>query len=411
MVLNEWVQIVYDEFFKSFQLRDELFLGEFVLMPDHLHAIVILDKTKCMDGVTNDDDVRDNDARQCNDERLKAAQPHKFGWEKQFAEGFAEKDIDENRLRAAIRLGVESGRIAPTANGESIDSLLGKLKLKKDGQPTNAAVMLFAKDTSDYPQLLLRMARFMGTDKNEFFDNQRQQGNFFDLLDAGMQFAYKHLNISGKIVGVHRIDKLEIPIEALREALINALCHRTYDNPGTSVSLAIYDDRVEIVNPGRLPNELTVETMMQPHESHPMNPDIANVLFKTTYLENWGSGVNRIVTACKSANAPTPFYELRPGGLAIVFPRPKDSDVGNNVGENVGNNQEVADKVANKVANKSAQNVLVLLYNNGHLTREQLCAKTGLSLGGIKKILNSLREKGLIERVGGNKTGYWKVHI
>lgn len=82
-----------------------------------------------------------------------------------------------------------------------------------------------------------------------------------------------------------------------------------------------------------------------------------------------------------------------------------------NVGENVGNNQEVADKVADKVANKSAQNVLVLLYNNGHLTREQLCAKTGLSLGGIKKILNSLREKGLIERVGGNKTGYWKVHI
>ena len=69
MVLNEWGQIVYDELFKSFQLRDELFLGEFVLMPDHLHTIVILDKTKCMDDVTNDDDVRDNDARQCNDAR------------------------------------------------------------------------------------------------------------------------------------------------------------------------------------------------------------------------------------------------------------------------------------------------------------------------------------------------------
>ena len=73
--------------------------------------------------------------------------------------------------------------------------------------------------------------------------------------------------------------------------------------------------------------------------------------------------------------------------------------------------QKVADKVANKVANKSAQKVLMLLYENGHLTRDELSERTGLSLGGIKKIINSLREGGLIERVGANKNGYWKVNI
>ena len=71
----------------------------------------------------------------------------------------------------------------------------------------------------------------------------------------------------------------------------------------------------------------------------------------------------------------------------------------------------VADKVADKVANKSAQKVMMLLYENGHLTRDELSKRTGLSLGGIKKILSSLREKGLIRRVGSNKTGYWKVII
>ena len=71
--------------------------------------------------------------------------------------------------------------------------------------------------------------------------------------------------------------------------------------------------------------------------------------------------------------------------------------------------QEVADKVADKVTNKSAQKVLLLLYENGRLTRDELSERTGLSLGGIKKIINSLREGGLIERVGSNKTGYWKV--
>ena len=72
---------------------------------------------------------------------------------------------------------------------------------------------------------------------------------------------------------------------------------------------------------------------------------------------------------------------------------------------------EVADKVADKVANISAQKVLMLLYENGNLTRDELAERTGLSLGGIKKIINSLRENGLIERVGSNKTGYWKVKI
>ena len=76
-----------------------------------------------------------------------------------------------------------------------------------------------------------------------------------------MAFAFKHLNIRGKVIGLQREDKLEIPEEALREGLINALCHRTYDSSSGTVSLAIYDDRVEIENPGRLPNALSVESM------------------------------------------------------------------------------------------------------------------------------------------------------
>ena len=73
--------------------------------------------------------------------------------------------------------------------------------------------------------------------------------------------------------------------------------------------------------------------------------------------------------------------------------------------------EPLPDKVADKVASKSAQKVLMLLYENSHLTRNELSERTGLSLGGIKKIINSLRENGYIERIGSNKTGYWKVNI
>ena len=165
----------------------------------------------------------------------------------------------------------------------------------KDGKVKNAAAMLFTKRAVDYPQFLLRMARFRGTEKDSFIDNMRVRGNFFELLDAGMSFFFKHLSLSGVIKGLRREEELEVPVEALREALTNALCHRLMDSPSSSVGIAIFDDRVEIENTGHLPNELTVETIKLPHRSYPQNPIIAEALFKTAFLESWGTGVKRMM--------------------------------------------------------------------------------------------------------------------
>ena len=81
---------------------------------------------------------------------------------------------------------------------------------------------LFAKEVKSYSQFGLKMARFRGTDKNEFIDNKKVEGNFFELLDAGMEFLFKHLSISGKIVGLRREEKLEIPAEALFRVFVTA---------------------------------------------------------------------------------------------------------------------------------------------------------------------------------------------
>lgn len=348
--------------------------------------------------------------REMFEERLKAAKPHKFGWEKQIADEYTINDLAENRIRAAVRLGVDRGRISPTANGESLESLLSKFKFFKDGKLTNAAVMLFAKDTSDYPQLLLRMARFAGVDKNEFIDNQRAKGNFFDLLDAGMEFAYKHLNLSGKIVGLQRADKLEIPIEALREALINAFCHRTYDSPGASVSLAIFDDRLEIANPGRLPNELTVESLMLPHDSFPMNPGVAEFMFKTTYLDSWGSGVKRMVDACTEAKVPRPRYELRPGGVVIVFDRPNRAVLGKDAIENVTENiiSNVSERqrlIIRRLIETGTADVTVNVTENA----STLAKKFAVTERTIKRDLTALQSLGIIRHDGPDKGGKWIV--
>ena len=94
-----------------------------------------------------------------------------------------------------------------------------------------------------------------------------------------------------------------------------------FHNTSSSVGIAIYDDRVEIENTGHLPDELTVETIKQSHHSFPQNPTIADVLFKTTFLENWGSGVGRMVDACKNANLPEPEFNQNAAFVWVTFKR------------------------------------------------------------------------------------------
>jgi ATP-dependent DNA helicase RecG len=263
--------------------------------------------------------------REMFEECIRASKPQYYAWERQQADRVQISDLNEERVRGAIRLGVERGRMMASSITESFEKVLDKLQLLTDGVPNNAAAALFGTNLFGYTQFRLRMARFRGTNKNSFIDNQRVEGNFFDLLDAGMAFFFKHLSLSGDIVGFVREEHLEIPAVALREALINALCHRQYEKYNLTIGIAIYDDRVEIESPGILPPQLTTETIKQPHLSYPYNPIIANVLFKTTFLENWGSGAGRIMDACKTQNVEVPNWVVQGGFVVVTFRRPAKS--------------------------------------------------------------------------------------
>lgn len=168
------------------------------------------------------------------------------------------------------------------------------------------------------------MAKFRGTKSLEFIDNQQLEGNIFELLDGAMAFCFKHLNLGGKVVGLKRQEELEVPYEALREGVINALCHRRYDDYREGLQLGIYDDRVEICNPGRFPAGVTPENIKTLHASKPRNLHIAQVMYKAAYLEGWGTGITRMIDVCKAHNLPEPAYEIwADGTIALTFQRPK----------------------------------------------------------------------------------------
>ena len=263
--------------------------------------------------------------------------------------------------------------------------------------------MLFAKNTDDFPQMLLRMACFDGTDKNVFIDNKQQTGNFFDLLDAGMAFCFRHLNLSGKIVGLRREEHLEIPAEALREALINALCHRQYDDPRTSVSLAIYDDRIEIMNPGRFPMGLTEESIMEPHDSFPTNLKIAQVLYQTTYSEKWGSGVRRMTDLCREQHLPDPRFHLGQGTVCLTFKKAqKDTD-----GQKEDIKGQKEGRNGQKELTERQMLICALIKANDQITIPEMAVKTSSSVKSVRRDLEILRQKGLLKREGGRKQGHW----
>ena len=258
------------------------------------------------------------------DERIRAHQPQAYAWESYTAAGVAFTDLNEKHIKGCIRLGVEGGRIPASAMSEPIVDTLAKWKLLKNGVPTNAATLLFSDKIDEYPQFRLKMARFVGTDKNEFVDDQLAEGNFFDLLDAGMAFFFKHLNLGGKITNhsLQREERLEVPYKALREALINSLCHRQWEKYKLTNRIAIYDDRIEIANPGIFPPQITPESIKRPHESYPYNLRIAEALYKSTYLESWGSGAKRIMDACREAGLEEPEWRWDGGFVFVTFKRP-----------------------------------------------------------------------------------------
>ena len=122
-------------------------------------------------------------------------------------------------------------------------------------------------------------------------------------------------------LGLYREEELEIPYKALRECCTNAFCHRLYHRPGSSVGIAIYDDRIEIENSGTFPPDMTMEKLLSGHNSEPQNLIIANVLYKSEVLESWGRGISLMISECRRVGISDPEFHTDGNSVWVVFHR------------------------------------------------------------------------------------------
>lgn len=240
-------------------------------------------------------------------------------WDDLPVESASLKDIDKNAVTFFISKALKSKRIAPDATGEDTKTVLSNLHLIDDnGKLKNAALLLFGKDPKKYfTTASFKIGRFGASDADLKFQDV-VEGSLIKMADKVLEILKsKYLVSPIRFEGLQRIEDLEYPEPALREAILNAIVHKDYKS--STIQLSVYDDRLVLWNPGKLPDELNIEMLKGKHPSRPRNKKIAEVFFKAGYIEAWGRGISMIMDACRKAGLPEPAIEEAAGGLQITF--------------------------------------------------------------------------------------------
>lgn len=175
--------------------------------------------------------------------------------------------------------------------------------------PTIGGLLLFGKDRfSKFPDSWIQAGRFEGTARTKLLDSVEIRSALPRAAEDAIQFAQKHLMRESIIQGVRRQERWSLPLVAIREAVMNAVVHADYSQQGAPIRLAMFDDRIEIENPGLLPFGLTVEDIQQ-GVSKLRNRVIGRVFHELRLIEQWGSGIQRMTGACVDAGLPAPKLE------------------------------------------------------------------------------------------------------
>ena len=274
-----------------------------------------------------------------------------------------------------------------------------KLHLMNGPYLTNAAMLLFSKDPEKWQLGAYVKIGYFETDADLLYQDEIH-GSILEQIDKIVELVYlKYMRAKITYEGMQRIERYFVPEEALREALLNALCHKQYQS-GVPIQISVYEDKLYIANCGCLPENWTLENLMNKHASSPYNPNIAHVFYLAGFIESWGRGIEKICSACEKDGVPQPEYTINPGDIMIKFTAPEDRVI--RVTE------RVTVKVTDKVTDKE-QELLTLLTEDPGYTMPQLAERLSVSRKTVAARLKKLKEAGLIERVGSDRKGYWKL--
>lgn len=244
-------------------------------------------------------------------------------WERQFVVGVTLEDLDKKLILDTIKESQKNKR--SNFEGEDISDFLSYFGLYHNGSFTNACVVLFAKFPGRFiPQIRVRLTEYAAGKTDETLIRDKVfEGNLFNIRNE----LEKYVNALGirSVFDKNQWKRQDFtfPVKALQEGIINALIHRDYSSFSSTVAISVYPDKFVITNSGQLPDEVEIQDLKKNHTSHPVNPDIAHIVFLRGLIDKLGRGTIKVIEECKQAGLKTPVWKETVSNVVLTFYGPK----------------------------------------------------------------------------------------
>ena len=320
------------------------------------------------------------------------------------------EDLDNTTFDLFRKYAKRGGRMDDTDLKDNNRELLDKLHLIEGNYLKRAAALVFHPDPEKFVTGAFIKIGYFKEEANLIYQDE-VHGNLFQQVKAAMDLlTTKYLRAMISYEGIHRIESFPIPREALREALLNSIVHKSYESL-TPIQIGVYDDRLEIWNCGILPEEWTISNLLGKHRSRPYNPDIANVFFRAGEIEAWGRGIERIIAACKTTGSPAPEFQYEGGGLwtTFYFSENYQKKLLSLIQKRPESDQKATRKRPESDQKRQEDAIIELIKENPSISRKEIASFLNIHDSSVKRRLDSLQGRNIILRVGPAKGGYWKI--
>lgn len=264
-----------------------------------------------------------------------------------------------------------------------------KIIVRKDNEfvPSNGGLLFFSDKVNEYlPNAKVRLVWFKDDDMREYIDSREFEGPIWKIVEDVYDYFIKHLKrIGGDIIGWRRIEMYEYPLRALREAVINAVTHRNYVDPG-HIQIFIFPNRIIIRNPGGFPPGVTIEEPIH----KPRNPLLAQYMYDMGYIERYGIGIKMIMEECEKHPLVDVKFNIKPFLTEVIFEK----------------------RYKESIVDELDKKILELLRREGPLMSSEIARELGVSKPTVLKRLNKLIALELVNVEGkGARRRYKAVKI
>jgi ATP-dependent DNA helicase RecG len=279
------------------------------------------------------------------------------------------------------------------------DELLREIgALNEQGHPTHSGILLFGKNPQQFmPQSSLVFVKFIGTEPRGeeglagYGRREEVTGPLARVIEGAWKIVWEEMNVGAVVKGLERQEISEYPPFAVREALVNSVCHRDYRLKGRRIEIRMYTDRMEVISPGGLPGFITVDNIVEEHFSR--NPRLVAGLFQWGYIEELGLGIDRMIEDMVQAGHPPPKFKAAPYAFTVTLYNARERK---------------ATPKWETVMNERQARAVTFIRENGRITNrdyQQLCPD--VSPETLRLDLSDLVDRGVLLKIGAKKGTYY----